>query len=76
MLGNQEVGKQVARRVEGAIKVNLLSTILLLHLPIHHLCFTLGWYSLLHPHFHRCHGHKWNQRKQETFDENQDFIDL
>ena len=27
-MGNQVVGKQVARRVEGAIKVNLLSTIL------------------------------------------------
>ena len=44
-MGNQVVGKQVARRVEGAIKVNLLSTILNPH-P-HHLVLTLGWYNLL-----------------------------
>ena len=32
MVGNQEVGKEVARRVEGAIKVNLLSAILIINL--------------------------------------------
>ena len=34
MVGNQEVGKEVARRVEGAIKVNLLSAILIINILI------------------------------------------
>ena len=33
-MGNQEVGKEVARRVEGAIKVNLLSAILIININI------------------------------------------
>ena len=52
-MGNHLVGKQVARRVEGAIKVNLLSTILNSQSSSssssysHHLVLTLSRYSLL-----------------------------
>ena len=46
MVGNQVVGKEVARRVEGAIKVNLLSTNLLI-------------LNILHSHSEKCLGKRF-----------------
>ena len=45
-MGNQVVGKEVARRVEGAIKVNLLSTNLLI-------------LNILHSHSEKCLGKRF-----------------
>ena len=47
-MGNHLVGKQVARRVEGAIKVNLLSTNLIIIIL-----------SSLHSHSEKCLGKRF-----------------